>query len=327
MAKARSNDLRYIIYGAGAIGGIVGGYLALDGKAVVMVGRAGHMAAIRQHGLKFVTPKGTHQVPMTAVTDPREITFGPDDVVLLTVKSQDTEAALKDLQAAVKDVPVFCFQNGVRNEEVAVKYFKRVYGVRVGIGGVFVSNGEVSSRTDPPGAPIMGRYPTGTDSLVESVAADLRHAGFRVLVTPDIMPYKWGQLLGNLANSVAAISNAPHEESVEIIGAVRQEAEGVLKQAGIRWVAETELKQQWPEGNIKPVTSRFQNSTWQSLTRRQGTVETGYFNGEIVRLAKKLGKAAPVNEGLLRIAEEMAAKRQTPGQYSVAQLGKRLGVG
>lgn len=67
-------------------------------------------------------------------------------------------------------------------------------------------------------------------------------------------------------------------------------------------------------------------STWQSLARRQGTVETDFFNGEIVRLAKQLGREAPINETLLRISQEMATNREPPGKYTPAQLCTLLGL-
>jgi len=56
---------------------------------------------------------------VSAVTSPGEIDFRPGDVLLLTVKSQDTDAALRDLHNVEKDIPIFCLQNGVRNEETA----------------------------------------------------------------------------------------------------------------------------------------------------------------------------------------------------------------
>ena len=81
-----------------------------------MVGRPNNVAAIRQNGLKLITAAGTHIVQLPAVTSPDQLEFSPDDVVFLCVKGQDTDSAVRDLFALVKDVPVFCFQNGVRNE-------------------------------------------------------------------------------------------------------------------------------------------------------------------------------------------------------------------
>ena len=67
-------------------------------------------------------------------------------------------------------------------------------------------------------------------------------------------------------------------------------------------------------------------STWQSLIRRQGMVETEFLNGEIVRIATKLGTRAPINETLLSITEEMAANRELPGKYTPAELAKILNL-
>ncbi len=321
--------MRVIIYGAGAIGGVVGSHLALSGTDVLLIGRPGHVNAINQHGLRFITPMGTHNLKIPAVTAPDQIEFKPDDVVLLCVKGQNTDEALRDLSAVIADVPVFCLQNGVRNEEIAVSYFPRVYGTMVRVGGVYINDGEVTARRDPPGWLIMGCYPTGTDNLVEEVAERLRTAGFLVLVTPDVMPYKWGKLMGNLANSIVAITSTRDGDFDRIFRATQEEAQELLAQAGIRWVSNQQLAEEWPDSAVRPrsvLQVDAQSSTWQSLARRQGTVETDFLNGEIVRLAKRLGKQAPINEALLRIMQEMAAKHEPPGKYSPTELCRLVGL-
>jgi 2-dehydropantoate 2-reductase len=72
--------------------------------------------------------------------------------------------------------------------------------------------------------------------------------------------------------------------------------------------------------------TRQHSSTWQSLTRQQGSVETEFLNGEVVRLANKIGRPAPVNAALNRIAQEMAANHELPGKYSALQLCSILGI-
>jgi len=149
------------------------------------------------------------------------------------------------------------------------------------------------------------------------------------MVTPDIMPYKWGKLMGNLANAIGAITNARGDDVDSITRAAREEFREILTQAGIRWISEEAQAQEWPE-TIAPlrglINTEKQSSTWQSLARSQGTVETEFINGEVVRLAKKLGRQAPINETLLRISQEMAANRESPGKYTPAQLCKLLGI-
>ncbi|MFC1976883.1 ketopantoate reductase family protein [Chloroflexota bacterium] len=321
--------MRVIIYGTGAIGGVLGGHLARVGHDVILIGRPGHMNAVRQHGLRFITPDNTHLLRLPAVTGPDQVDFRPDDVVFLCVKGQNTEEALSDLRKVTEDVPVFCFQNGVRNEEITSRYFPNVYGVRVQIGAVFLTDGEVLVRRDPPGWLIMGRYPTGTDELVEAVGTNLRSAGFFVKVTPDVMPYKWGKLIRNLANPVGAITNERGDDINRITKATREEAREILTQAGIRWVLDEELVQELPENIRQPsnsIRTEAQSSTWQSLARRQGTVEIDFLNGEIVKRAKQLGIQAPINKKLSLICQEMAAKGESPGKYTPGELLRLLGL-
>jgi len=328
--------MRAIIYGAGAIGGVVGGHLALTGTEVVLIGRPGHVNAINQHGLRFVTPTGTHNLQLPAVTAPNQIEFTPDDIVLLCVKGQNTDEALRDLRAVVTDIPVFCLQNGVRNEEIATTYFPRIYGTMVRVGGVYITDGEVTARRDPPGWLIMGCYPPGTDDLVETVAERLHTAGFFVLVTPDVMPYKWGKLMGNLANSIVAITSTRDDDFNRIFRATQEEAQELLARAGIRWVSNQQLAEEWPDSAVRPrsvLRIEAQSSTWQSLARGVGTVEVEYLNGEIVRLAEQVGAdcpsnptEAPINSALTRIAMDMAARGEPPGRYTPAELCALLGL-
>jgi 2-dehydropantoate 2-reductase len=325
--KPETDKMRIIIYGAGAVGGVVGGLLALSGTPVVMVGRPQNVAAIRENGLKLITPVGTHIVQLAAVTSPDQIEFSPDDVVFLCVKGQDTDSAMRDLFALVKDVPVFCFQNGVRNEEIVSKYYPRVYGVMVKAGAVFIRDGEVESRGNPPGRFVLGRYPDGSDTLLAAVAARLRTAGYEVEVTPEIMPSKWGKLVENLANAVGAITNATGPEANRIALAAQTEGKEILARAGIRWVPAKEAAHRPPTNTTPPKNNVFGmplGSTWQSLVRNQGTVETDFLNGEIVRLAVERGIPAPVNQALLRITLEMAANHEKPGKYTPAELLKIL---
>ena len=320
--------MRYIIYGAGGIGSIMGGHLARTGHEVVLIGRPGHVSAINKSGLRLITPTGTYVLRIPAVTSPVQIDFNAGDAVFLCMKGQDTEKALKDLKKASADTPVFCFQNGVRNEETAAGYFRRVYGVMVRVGAVYLNDGEVIARRDPPGWYIIGKYPAGTDKLTETAAEDLRKAGYLVRTSAEVMPYKWGKLMTNLSNAIGAITNGDMESTRPISRAAFEEARSIIEKAGIKWISQEQVARDWPEitaplrGQIK---TEEQSSTWQSLARKQGSVETDYLNGEIVRAAKRLGIRAPINEKLVSISQEMAANHEIPGKYTPARLSEMLG--
>jgi 2-dehydropantoate 2-reductase len=146
---------------------------------------------------------------------------------------------------------------------------------------------------------------------------------------PDVMPYKWGKLMDNLGNAIGAISNARGGDIEVIARAARKELRDLLAQAGIRWVSAEEVARELPQITM-PLRGRLdseaQSSTWQSLARRTRTIETEFLNGEVVRLAKKLGRQAPINEKLLNISLEMSANRDLPGKYTPLQLRQLLGI-
>ncbi|MFC2007666.1 ketopantoate reductase family protein [Chloroflexota bacterium] len=320
--------MKIIIYGAGAIGGVVGGHLSRTGQEVVLIARPAQATEINENGLRLVTPAGSHVVPISAVTGPDQIDFGKNDIVFLCMKGQNTEEAIHDLRAVTEDIPIFCIQNGVRNEEITAGYFPRVYGAMIQCRAMYLSPGEVTAISDPPGNIAIGRYPNGIDELAENAAAMLRTAGFMVMVTPDIMPCKWGKLMGNITNAIEAICNVSRSEADTLVRATQHELQELLTRAGMRWVPMQELRREFP--GFGPPRDRLKVnvhcSTWQSLARGQGTIETEFLNGEVVRLARKLGLEAPINQKLLSITQEMAANREPPGKYTPDQLETLLGL-
>jgi len=321
--------MRIIIYGAGGIGCVVGGHLARTGHDVVLIGRPGHVDAIRANGLKLVTPTGTHILRVPAVTGPDHVQFTPADVIFLCMKGQNTEAAMRDLKNVAADVPVFCLQNGIRNEEIVATFFPRVYGVMVRIGAVYLTDGEVVARRDPPGWLIMGCYPKGEDDLAGSVAAAVREAGFLSAVVDDVMPYKWGKLMDNLGNAIDGITNGPWRDILPIQRAAQRELKDLLAAAGIDWIPSDEVERRLPRlsAPVKAqINTEAKSSTWQSLARRTGTIETEFLNGEVVRLAQRLGRQSPINEKLWQISAQMSARRELPGKYTPPQLMAMLGI-
>ncbi|MFC0039645.1 ketopantoate reductase family protein [Actinomadura rayongensis] len=87
--------MRHIIIGAGAIGGTVGGRLAEVEHDVVLVARGAHYEALREHGLRVTTPDGTRTHRLPVIQHPGELgELRTDDVLFLSVKTHDGEAAL-----------------------------------------------------------------------------------------------------------------------------------------------------------------------------------------------------------------------------------------
>ena len=108
--------MRYIVIGAGAIGGTIGGRLAASGHEVVLAARGAHLDALRAKGLTLATPDGTSTLDIPAVAGPAEVGLREDDVLILATKTQDAEPLLTEWAwqpvhngpVAAGSLPVLC---------------------------------------------------------------------------------------------------------------------------------------------------------------------------------------------------------------------------
>lgn len=331
--------MRYIVIGAGGVGGTIGGRLAQAGHDVVLVARGAHLDALRaQGGLRLTTPEGTSVVPVPAVSGPDEIELAGGDVLLLATKTQDAEAALagwawrpvRHGTVAAGDLPVLCAQNGVASERLALRRFRHVYGVCVWLPATHLEPGAVEAQGAPlSGLLHVGRYPSGTDETIERIGADLAASRFLAPVVPDIMRWKHGKLMANLANAIEAVSGlARDEHSKELRRRARAEGRAVLDAAGIAYAGDDE-NARFRADQVQIVkingNERGGGSSWQSLTRGTGSIEADYLNGEIVLLGRELGIPTPVNEMLQRLANQAARERRAPGSLNAEEVLALLG--
>ena len=339
--------MRFIIFGLGAVGGTFAAALAKSGHEVVGIARGAMLEAVKANGLLFRTPQGSERVRFAVVATPAEIAFVDGDIVMLTMKSQDTADALVALRdAGFGDRPVICAQNGVNNERLALRYFAKVYGATVMTPADYTIPGEVSCFGTPRhGILDIGRYPSGADDITTAIAAALTNANLAVTPAEHVMRSKYGKLFENLANVVeAALGNrnarleslgkaadAAGERNLlaEIMAAVRSEADTVYRAAGIDrldigWASERR-KGVMELGQVDGYV-RVGGSSAQSLKRGTGSIETDYLNGEIVLLGRLHGVPTPVNAALCTVGRELAGQGAAPGSMSVEELARRLGL-
>jgi 2-dehydropantoate 2-reductase len=321
--------MRFVVYGAGAIGGVLGGRLHEAGHDVVLIARGPHLAAIQANGLRIDSRLGSVTVPTPAVGDPREIDFVADDVVFLCMKGQHTDDALRTLAGvAPPEVAVVSVQNGVANEPTALRYFANVYGMCVMCPAVHLEPGVVEASSAPvSGILDIGRYPHGVDARAEAISAAVANATFVSVPRPDIMRWKYGKLMNNLGNSLDALCG-PGMRSSELNQEVRAEARACLEAAGIAFVDREEDTARrgdiirWEPGGGR---SRPGASSWQSLARGTGSIESDYLNGEIVMLGRLHGVDTPVNAALQRIANQAAREQWSAGSVSPEELIRLVG--
>ncbi|HEY4221379.1 MAG TPA: 2-dehydropantoate 2-reductase N-terminal domain-containing protein, partial [Myxococcota bacterium] len=255
---------RFVVYGAGAVGGVVGARLARAGHSVALIARGAHREAIARQGGLVVDGA---LVPLTLM-EPSAIASG--DVVMLAVKSQDTQAALASIGTSGVDVPVVSLQNGVANERVALRCFSRVYGVTVMCPCTHLMPGAVEAGSAPiTGILDIGRYPSSSDALCHEIARAFASATFVSEVRDDIMRWKWRKLVMNLSNAITALC-VPGPASDALVDDVRAEGERVMALAGIDLVSDAEDLAR--RGDLlQKRASRSGGSTWQSFQRGTGT--------------------------------------------------------
>ncbi len=320
--------MRFIIYGAGAIGGVIGAKLYQRGFQVLLIARGAHMEAIQSQGLVLESPNEVVTLPIPVVGHPSEINFEPDDVVMLAMKSQHTVSALEALRNSAGDsVPVVCCQNGVFNERVAARQFQRVYGMTVLMPAAHLEPGAVQSTTTGiTGVVDCGLYPDGVDQTISAVAVALSQSNFVCRADSTIMRMKYAKLLMNLGNALQAACGSP-PETRELMRLVRNEALACYAAAQIDCAGRDEFKARFlgqiEEAPIRGAV-RGGGSSWQSLQRGVGSIESDYLNGEIVLLGRLHHVSTPVNHALQQIANEMALSRAEPGSVGVDVVRERI---
>ncbi|HVM67821.1 MAG TPA: 2-dehydropantoate 2-reductase [Acidimicrobiales bacterium] len=320
--------MRFIVFGAGAVGGVVGGRLAQHGHDVVLIARGGHYEAIRSHGLRLRSPDDDLTLAVPVAAGPDEVRFSPGDVVLLAVKSHGTQQALDALAAsAPRSTPVVCLQNGVENERAALRIFPNVYGICVMLPATHLVPGEVRAHSAPvTGILDIGRFPSGTDATAEEVARALAASTFVSEPLADVMRWKYTKLLMNLANAIQALCSPP--VAGPLADVVRREGVACLTAAGIGFASDEEDRARRADlVTIGAVGGEPHGggSSWQSVARGLGSIETDYLNGEIVLLGRLHGVPTPANDALQQAAAAHARARKPPGRMSQEEFLRRLG--
>jgi len=346
-AGSGRDDHRYVIVGAGAIGGTVGAVLTRAGTPAVLVARGRHAEVLAGAGLTLRTPDGTFLTAVTAASRPGDVRLTERDVLVFATKTQQLEAALQEwvdrpvhgpdgvVGTVGERLPAMTALNGVAAEEKSLRYFRRVFGVCVWLPAVHLEPGEVIVRSWPVvGQFHIARWPAALSTpddadFLARLSQEWSAAGIRVRLPDDLAPWKYNKLLSNLGNAVGALT-AEAAGAREVVAAVRREGENVLRHAGIEFVSfDTSTAARADGPTIRPIPgwdAGSGNSTWQSFSRKTGDAETDFLNGEIVRLAHRHGIVAPLNAALARAARTVVRNGLGPGHYSAAQLAKLVGI-
>mgnify|MGYP000235734060 CR=1 FL=1 len=282
--------MKIVVMGAGAIGSLFGGLLALRGEDVLLVGRRSHVDAINSRGLK-ISGMTDAIVHLRASTHPEE-----GDLILFTVKSYDTEKAASSL-IINDDTIVLSLQNGLGNEEKIAEVVGRehVIGGVTSYGALFLEPGHVSHTGI--GETVIGELDGSITDRVSRLSDLLNKAGIMTSVTGSIKRKIWEKLVVNAGiNAITAITGVKNGKLLEI-----PQLRELMRYASLEAV-EVGRKQGIDLGydlidrveEVARRTAENRSSMLQDISRGKKT-EIDAINGMIVRLGEEVGVDTPVN--------------------------------
>ena len=296
--------MKIAILGSGALGCTFGAALTEAGHETWLLGRsAAHTEAMRQNGLQVEDANGTRRVAVHATNQPAEA--GPADLVVVLVKSMQTEAAMRSALALVgRDTLVMSLQNGLGHEEILGQIVgrERVLAGKTYVGGVLLGPGRVLSGIK--GKPtLIGELDGQITPRVQRIADAFNGAGLATTISHNIIGTMWDKLLINVATgALSAITRLTYGQLYEepllkatALAAVTEAME-VAHAMGIR-LSITQPEQAWAMAS-EGLPYSFKASMLQSLEKGSVT-EVDFVNGSVVRHGESAGVATPVNATLV----------------------------
>jgi len=296
--------MRFCIIGAGAMGGLYGGRLALAGHQVAFIdANPDTVAAIRKDGLRLDGVGGKHRIKAPAAADASGLDDGMHraDVALIHTDTNNTRSGAEQA-AAVLDDDGFAvtLQNGIGNVETLLD----VLGEGRVAGGISYHSAAAPapgrSLHTNDGTTFVGELDGSRSARIEALAAALAETGMTVEISERIEAVIWTKFLVNCAvNPLAAITGlrvgeiASTPEANTFQDRILDEAMRVINAKGIR------LTYDDPVAAIKRLTGRSYNKPSMLQHMEQGRpTEIDALNGALVREGRAMGVATPFNEAL-----------------------------
>jgi 2-dehydropantoate 2-reductase len=316
--------VRIAILGAGSVGCHIGATWAVTGADVTLIGRKSVKDEIAANGLTVTDSEGRR-----IEARPDEVRFSTHpkaladaDLIALCVKSHATEAAAKDIKKHARaGGVVISFQNGISNAD----------RLKAALPGFTVLQGMVPFNVARLG---NGRWHKGVagmlwaeDHVSTRALADAVGKGPGALrLSDDMTGVAWGKLLINLNNAVNALSGRTLLEQLSdrgyrrVVAASQVEALEILEAAGIRpaqtgpfppkllphIIAAPDFLFRRVVLKAQKIDANARSSMADDFAAGRPT-EVDWLNGEVVALARRLGRRAPVNERIVALVKQAEA--------------------
>jgi 2-dehydropantoate 2-reductase len=294
--------MRIVIMGAGGLGGYFGARLAAAGNDVAFVARGAHLAAIRQDGLRVTSARGDlHLRDVVATDDPS--TLAPADVVMISVKLWDTEAAAEAVMPLVRPgTAVVSFQNGVSKDATLTRILGRE-AVIGGVGqiGVVIASPGVIAHTGTMAKLTFGELDNRRTARVEALLAACTAAGIDAEIADDINLAIWQKfafLVGMSASTASMRSNLgpirANPQTLAFLHDVMQEVVLVGRALGVPLAEDfADQRMVMIQGLPPQMTASMQGDL-----ARGNRLELPWLSGAVVDMGKQVGVPTPLNRAV-----------------------------
>jgi 2-dehydropantoate 2-reductase len=318
--------VKICIYGAGAIGGLLGAKLARSGQDVTLIARGPHLKAIQDKGLRLSSEGEEILARPQAVEDPK--LAGPQDYVIISVKTAGVAAIAERMGAllgphtavvtAMNGIPWWYFwhQEGPwRDRQLATidprgELWRAIPPERC-VGCVVYPAAEI---VEPGvvrhgyGNRFMLGEPDGRPSeRVDALSKALTAAGFKAPVRPRIRDDIWLKLWGNVSfnpvsalthGTLAGLANDPATRAV--IRAMMVEAEAVARALGVDLPVDVDTRIGWARDVGEHKTSMLQDM-------EQGRpMEIDALTGVVAEMGDLVGIETPMIDSILALVRQRA---------------------
>lgn len=297
--------MRFVIMGAGGLGGYFGARLAAGGHDVAFVARGAHLAAMRKDGLRVHSARGDlHLRDVVATDDPS--TLDPADVVMIAVKLWDTEAAAEAVRPLVRPgTAVVSFQNGVSKDEVLTRVLGRD-AVIGGVGqiGVVIESPGVIKHTGTMAKLIFGELDNRRTARVEAFLAACTDAGIDAEIPEDINLAIWQKFAFLVPMSACTASMRStigpiraHPQTRRFLVDITQEVVAVGRKLGVNLATDfAEQRMAFIDTLPAEMTASMQGDL-----ARGNRLELPWLSGKVVELGEMLGLPTPLNRAVADI--------------------------
>ena len=291
--------MKILIVGPGALGCRFAVHLSRSKQDVwLLAHNKARAAKLKRQGIKeegLCTASGI-KVPVT--TDISEV--GEAELIVLCVKSYDTEAALKAVKGIIApETYLLSIQNGMGNLQLMSEYADeaRIIGGVTEEGWTLMAEGQ--ARHAGKGETIIGAANGKMRGRLGEIAKVLNKSGFSTKMTRDINALIWSKLIVNVGvNALTAVTGLKngmlleYEGTRNIMRAAVAEAVKVAKRKRIKLIYDDPIQK--VEAVCKNTAGNI-SSMLQDVVSRKVT-EIDSINGAIVRQGKGLNIPTPVNQ-------------------------------